>query len=272
MNAKYVDRGDVRLLQFDLLQSDHLSHFTTTIKGGVSSGAYASLNLGNLSDDDSTAVLENRKRLAEAMSVTTDRLFIPHQTHGDKIVVIDSDFLLSDKERQVELLEGVDALITDRKGICIGVTTADCVPVLIFDPKKKVLGVAHAGWKGTASRIAAKTVSSLIEHFESDPAGILVGIGPSISPEKFEVGDEVGRAFEDAGFDLSAISFRNPVTGKLHIDLWMANRLQLQEVGISTCNISVSEICTYSNPELFFSARRQTIHSGRLLTGGVIID
>lgn len=267
---KEIDRQGTVLLQFERLQKHDLFHFSTTIQGGVSEGAYASFNLSFYSGDKFENVLTNRMRLADAAGVSIERLFIPYQTHEDKVLVIDDAFLSLSNKEQMQRLNGIDALITDQKNICIGVTTADCVPLLIFDPGIKVLAAIHAGWKGAMLRIGAKTAKCMIEKFGSNPKNLLVGIAPSISPEKFEVGDEVGEAFEKEGFALSEISFRNSQTGKLHIDLWEANKLPLVEIGIPSENIEIAGICTNSNPDKFFSARRLTIHSGRMITGGVI--
>ena len=262
----------IELLQFDSFPQEALNHFSTTIHGGISQDAYSSFNLSFYSGDKIGNILTNRMRLSNALNVSIEKLFIPYQTHEDKILVIDKDFLSLPNEEQVTELNGIDALITNEKNVCIGITTADCVPLLIFDPHKKVLAAIHAGWKGTALKIGAKTAKQMIEQFGCNPKDLLVGIAPSISPQIFEVGDEVGEAFEKAGFDLSAISFRNPQTGKLHIDLWQANKLPLLDVGILSGNIEIASICTFSNPDRFFSARRQTIHSGRMVTGGIIVN
>ena len=267
-----IEKNGIELLQFELLQKLGLFHFSTTIQGGVSKEAYSSFNLSLYSGDDIQHVIANRLRLADAAGVSIERLLIPYQTHEDKILAIDEVFLSLSNEEQLLQLNGIDALITNRKGVCIGVTTADCVPILLFDPEKKVLAAIHAGWKGTVQRIAAKAVSEMTGRYGCNPQHILAGIAPSISPEIFEVGDEVGKAFTDNGFDLSSISFRNQQTGKLHINLWEANRLQLVDAGLLSENIEVAGLCTYKDPDLFFSARRQTIHSGRMVTGGVITD
>lgn len=267
-----LEKNGIDLLQFELLQKPSLFHFSTTIKGGVGKDAYSSFNLSIYSGDDIQTVITNRLRLTDAADVSIERLFIPYQTHEDKIVDIDHDFLALSYDEQISRLKGVDALITDQKNVCIGVTAADCVPILLFDLEKKVLAAIHAGWKGTVQYIGAKAAKQMIDQYGCEPKNILAGIAPSISPEVFEVGDEVGRAFEDAGFDLSPISFRNPKTNKLHIDLWAANKVQLLDVGILASNIDIAEMCTYSDANRFFSARRQTIHSGRMVTGGVIID
>ncbi len=266
-----IKTKNIEILQFKSFQDANCMHFSTTKHGGVSQGNYESLNLGNFSDDNPECVNENRKRLCETINITSDNLFIPHQTHDTNSLIIDNRFLSMPKEEQRLQMEGIDAIITHQKDICIGVTTADCVPVLLYDQKNKILAAIHAGWKGTAANITAKTIDKMIAKYNSDPRYIIAGIGPSISAEYFEVGDEVGVSFTKARFDLTSISFHNIETNKLHINLWEANKICLTNKGIPHSNIEVAEICTYSNPQLFFSARRQTIHSGRMLTGGMVI-
>lgn len=257
------------LINYSLFTNYNLVSFTTSVKGGVSRDNYSTFNLSKYSNDDINDVLENRRILAQKIGVSVDSLFVPFQTHEDKVKVIDSSFLLlSPKEREKEL-EGFDALITKEKNICIGITTADCVPILIYDPANHILDSAHAGWKGTVLRIGVKMVMKMQEQFGSKPSDLIVGIGPSISSDMFEVGDEVGDVFAKEGFNLDTISYRKPETGKLHIDLWQANREQLLSLGVKEENIEVSGICTFQDTN-FFSARRQTINSGRMITGGVL--
>jgi len=260
------------LLQFDnLRQYSTLKHFSTTISGGVSKGNYSTFNLGGYSGDDSDNINENRRRLTNVLGISQDDLFLPYQTHGDTIQVIDQAFMSLSKEEKKERLTGVDALITNLKNIGIGVTTADCVPVLIYDPENHALGVAHAGWRGTVSCISAKTVQAMMRHFNSNPEKLCVAIAPSICSECFEVGDDVVDAFVNTGFEMDSIAFRNSNTGKIHIDLRVANELVLNRVGVLSSNIEVSDMCTFMQSDKFFSARRQTIHSGRMATGGVLM-
>lgn len=256
-------------LKYSIFDNYNLKLLTTSREKGVSEGSFSSMNLCLHSGDAVENVLENRVLLANMLAVPSQSLFIPYQTHGDQVKHIDCNFLdLCTDDREKEL-HGIDALITQEKGIAIGVTTADCVPISIYDPVNHALGVAHAGWKGTVARIGVKTVERMIETFSSNPSDLLIGIGPSISQEMFEVGDEVGDAFDRAGFTLDKIAFRKPETGKLHIDLWLANLLSLLEVGVEKRNVEVSGICTFKSDH-YFSARRQTIKSGRMFTGGVL--
>lgn len=260
--------NNIPLLRFSSFPDDKLFHFTTTIHGGISKGAYSTFNLGEYCGDSADAVAQNRRSLARLLSV--DEILVPYQTHKDKICIIDEEFLSMRDDERKNCLSGVDALITCQRNICIGITTADCVPVLLFDPQNNVLAAVHAGWRSTADSIVQKVVGLMISRFGSNPANLFAGIGPSISVQKFEVGDEVGDVFKGKGFDLVSISCRNEETGKLHIDLKEANKYQLLDVGILPENIEVSRFCTYSDTDKFFSARRQGIHSGRMLTGGVL--
>ncbi len=254
----------------NLSQYKSLFHFSTTISGGVSTGNYTSFNFGWSSGDLPENIKENKQRLVSILGISQKNLFIPHQTHSDHICIVDRDFLEKTQEEQESLLQDTDAIITNQKGIGIGVTTADCVPVLIYDPVNQVLAAVHAGWRGTVSKIVFKTVRIMIEQLGCQPENLLAGIGPSICLDCFEVGDEVVEAFVDAGFSIEKIGFKNPDTGKYHWDLWRTNELLLNEVGISSDRIEISGLCTVTHPDLFFSARRQTIKSGRMLTGGVI--
>lgn len=257
------------ILRYSLFDNYNLNVFTTTTEGGVSKGNYSSLNLSEFSNDAMDSVEKNREILMQQLCISPDKLFVPYQTHEDKIKVIDAAFLSLSPSDKKEQLNGYDALITNQKDICIGITTADCVPLLIYDPVNHVLAAIHAGWKGTVKCIGAKTIIKMKEVFGSRPEDLLVTIGPSISPQMFEVGNEVGESFENEGFDLKSISFVNEVTQKLHIDLWQANLQPLLDLGVLRANIEISGICTLQN-ETYFSARRQSINSGRMLTGGVL--
>ncbi len=259
------------LLEFENLSKFlSLSHFSTTVHGGVSEGAYTSFNLGFYSGDNPECAYENRSRLASLVDLPIQNLYIPYQTHEDKICVLDENFMtLSDNDKYLSL-NGVDALITNQKNVCIGVTTADCVPVLIYDPVKHILAAVHAGWKGTVAKIVEKTVAKMVDAFGCSTQDMYAGIAPCISQKHFEVGVEVVDAFKEAGFPLEDIGYRNSDSGKMHIDLRLANRILLDEAGMPIQNIETSNLCTYSDSDLFFSARRQTIHSGRMVTGGAL--
>ena len=228
-------------------------------------GNYASFNLSPFSGDDMSAVFDNQSKLAEWLGVDAEKIILPFQTHGTEVKEItDRFFELADEEKR-DYLNGVDAIFTRIPKVCIGVSTADCVPILFYDPTKQIVAAAHAGWRGTCGRIAEKTINALAETYSCHPSDILVTIGPSISAKVYEVGQEVVDNFENAGFDNSEImEIRNT---SIYLDLWKANEQSLLKAGVAAENIEVAGICTFTEHERFFSARRLGIKSGRLLSG-----
>lgn len=237
--------------------------FSTTRQGGYSQGNYGKFNINRYCGDHAAAIAQNRQALCLWLQIDDRHLLMPHQVHLTEIATIDDHFLsLGDEERQ-QRLEGVDAIMTDKAGVCVGVSTADCIPVLLYDSVHHAVCAVHAGWRGTVSRIVEKAVKAMTETYGSQPDDIQAQIGPGISLDSFEVGDEVYDAFAQAGFDMTTISQRQ---AKWHIDLPACNRLQLTAMGVKPERISVLDICTYKSPDTFFSARRLGINSGRIFT------
>lgn len=268
MKMKILRKNKIEMLQFPVLGACcDIFHFCTTRAGGVSEGPFASLNPAIYTDDDPAAIRENLHRLAEAAGVPADRIIVPHQIHGERIGTIDETFLQKKTEEQTALLEGIDALMTDCPGICLAVATADCVPLLLYAPDKKVVAAVHAGWRGTVKRIAQKTVQALCRVYGCEPTQLHAGIGPSIGPAAFEVGEEVVEAFRASGLPVGQLVSRHPENGKAHINLWEANRLQLMEAGVVATNIETAACCTYTHSKELFSARKLGIRSGRILSG-----
>lgn len=192
----------------------------------------------------------------------------PHQVHGCVIREVTDPMTTRDE------LEGVDALVTNVPGVAISVRTADCIPVLLYDPVHKVVAAVHAGWRGTVQCISRKTISEMQRRFGTEPADLETVIGPGIGPESFQVGQEVADAFAQAGFPMEQILKdcgpkcpieTNPMQGGLHIDLWKANQWLLEQAGVGEENIHVSGICTYINNDRFYSARREGIKCGRII-------
>lgn len=179
-----------------------------------------------------------------------------HQIHSDGIAIV------TDITMKRSQLEGIDALITNVRGCAIGVRTADCVPILLYDSVHNVVAAVHSGWKGTVRKIVAKVIHIMHHEFNCNPSDMKAIIGPSISVQFFQVGDEVVDLFETAGFCKDEIVRKygerneNEITTGLHIDLWKANSFLLRGAGIKPENIAVSGICTYSDNR-FPSARRE---------------
>lgn len=266
--------GDNKMLGFELLSSScpHIFHFVTTRQGGCSEGAYTSFNCTDYTGDTLANVLHNRKLLCEALPQQPSELIIPYQVHGTEVRILDSGFSVLTDELKTAMLYGVDALVTDVTGYCLCISTADCVPVLLYDPRRRAIAAVHAGWRGTVQCILQKVLGVMAEVYGTNSQDLLIGIGPSISSASFEVGEEVWQVFAEAGFEMSRISFRNEETGKWHIDLWKANQVQLLDAGVDAAHIEIAGICTYQDCERFFSARRLGIKSGRILSGIQLVN
>ena len=262
--------------------SDDVKAFSTTRHGGVSEGNYASLNINEYCGDSKANTDANRLLLANELGIDTNHIIMPHQTHGVESRIIGEEFVnLPDGVKKM-LLEDVDAVMTTIPGMCIGVSTADCIPVLLYDEEHHAAAAIHAGWRGTQARIVHKAVQEMRMAYQTDPTKLKAVIGPGISLDNFEVGDEVYAAFEQAAFDMSAIAEerikRNPNADdpvkaferKWHINLPLANIQMLTHNGVDEANIINTGICTFDNADNYFSARRLGIESGRIYTGIII--
>lgn len=259
---------DKTMLGYESLGSySNISHFVTTRRGGCSEGAYASFNCSPFHGDEAEHVRKNQEMLRRTLPRMPKELIIPNQIHGTKSLLIDEAFLDATPEWKKEQLQGIDAVMTSEKGCIVCVSTADCVPILLYDKKNEAVAAVHAGWRGTVGYIVGHVLERMRAVWGTDGADVIACIGPSISVESFEVGDEVYESFHKNGFDMSRISCRKVETGKWHLDLWEANRLQLLDFGVPCGQIEVAGICTYIHQEEFFSARRLGIKSGRILSG-----
>ena len=188
----------------------------------------------------------------ESLQISATSIMIPRQTHSTNVCWVDTFGEVPD----------TDAVITDKPGLCIAVKTADCIPVLLFDQRQHRIAAIHAGWRGTVGRIVEKT----LQQMQSRAEDISAIIGPGISLESFEVGDEVYEQFLQAGFPMQRLAKRY---AKWHINLKDANRWLLESNGIT--NIQVSDIDTLTTPD-FYSARRDTINTGRNINGIMIVS
>ena len=187
-----------------------------------------------------------------------------HQVHGTRVAVVDRP----DMTR--EDLDGYDALVTNLRGVAIGVRTADCVPILLFNPDKSVIAAVHSGWKGTVQRIVQKAIYTMKSQFGAEGKDLKAIIGPSIGPDSFQVGEDVVKYFKEQGFPLDKIWFFNegkgdsPIYHGHHIDLIKANNWLLEQAGVAPENIQACGIDTYTD-DSFFSARREGVECGRII-------
>ncbi len=255
------DVASLPLWQFDTLSRlPGLVHFVSGRGGGVSSGEVGTFNLSYQVTDSLENVKENRCRLAQALGITADNLLFPAQTHSNHVVKVQ----LGTTQDEIK---DTDALITNSKELCISVMSADCVPILLYDPVKRAIGAVHAGWRGTVSKILTLTVLAMQQHYDTQPTDLVAAIGPSICPEVYEVGEEVITAVEQAFGTKDSLITRENGQGKGHFNLWEANRIQLLASGVKLANIEVAGICTYQRSDAFFSARRSSNRAGRFSAG-----
>ncbi len=252
---------NLSLWKFENLSAqDKTDHFVSDKNGGVSSEEFATLNLSFSVGDLHENVLKNRSLIADSLVITHDKLFFVSQYHSDQVLTVTEQYDGNPTK--------ADALVTNVKGICICVMGADCVPLLAYDPVKEVVAAIHAGWRGTASSITLKTLQIMKDKFGSQPEDILLSIGPSISQAKYEVGEDVYHSFLELQGEGSKKFFKHDlVTGKYFPDLWEANKDQGLKFGLKGKNIEVAGICTYSNPDKFYSARYFKNKTGRFAAG-----
>ena len=196
-------------------------------------------------------------------------VWMPQQVHGTTIVVVDAHTPM-DKELVRQTVEA-DAVITREKGMWIGVQTADCVPVLLYDPVQGVAAAVHAGWRGTVKHIVGLTLQKMRDEMGCLMQDVYAMVGPSISPEAYEVGEEVADAFRTAGRgDCVLRSLWGPngkqLLAKPHIDLWQCNVRDLMEMGVDLQHIDCTPWCTFEHYREIFSARREGIGTGRIVS------
>ena len=221
---------------------------------------------------------QNRRNLANSLGIDIDKLIVPHQIHGDCSQIIAHEYFNLPANIREQIIEGVDAVMTNEPDVCIGVSTADCIPVLLYDTKHHAAAAIHAGWRGTAKHIVQKTIREMGIVYQTKPQELRAVIGPGISLQNFEVGDEVYEQFANAQFDMERIAKRFRVLQtkegelplKWHLDLKLSNRIDMETMGILPQNIIDEKICTYDNTSDYFSARKLGINSGRIYNGIIL--
>ncbi len=260
--------SDIELYLFENLSAfDSITHFVTSRKGGYSKNHFEGLNIGFNVGDDNWNVLRNRKILSGATNIPLDSFTFANQCHTSNIHFVGNPLRGCGAADEKSSLKNTDGMITSVPGICIAVEAADCVPILLYDSKEHVVAAVHAGWKGTISQIAAKAVENLIHCYGSKPADIFAGIGPSIGPCCYEVGQDVYNEYRYTGFSKKDIIIPAQQQGKFFFNLWQANKNQLIELGVNPGNIETAAICTKCNSEKFFSARASGGKTGRSAAG-----
>ncbi len=249
----------IRYYTFDLLDEAGVLNAAITRRGGVSPQPWDSLNVGGTVGDDPDRVLENRRRMFQALGRTIESLYDVWQVHGAEVVCASAPRRPDEEHRKA------DIILTDQPGVTLLMRFADCVPIFLFDPLKKVVGLVHAGWKGVVQQTAFFAIQAMQRSYGSSPANILAAIGPSIGPHHYEVGPEVvAQVQQTFGADASELlqpSLNQNGGGRAYLDLWSANRLILQRAGVR--RIEIAGICTACAVEDWYSHRAEHGRTGR---------
>ena len=253
---KSQESNGVKYFQFNSLSLPGITQAIFSRHGGLSQAPWSSLNLGGTVGDDPANVKGNLELLLITIGYKSEKLVQVKQIHSADVIVANNP---------MDALKQGDAIITNTPGLLLLMRFADCVPILFVDPVTNAVGIAHAGWQGTVKEVAFHTVRAMEAQFQSNPSDIFAGIGPSIGPDHYEVGEEVIVHVESVFSDhTDTVLLKSKNSVKL--DLWKANEISLKRAGVS--NIEISGICTGCNIEDWYSHRGEKGKTGRF--AGVI--
>lgn len=251
--------GDLPLYQARIIAGlPRMVQGFTTRDGGVSAAPYDTLNLGSHVADSPAAVQTNRQRLWTDLGFQEEQVALAEQVHGDGVALVTEG-------RGSLPMAGADALVTDTPGVLLMLLFADCVPIYLVDPLRKAIGLAHAGWRGAAANLAAKTVRTMTEEFGCRPETCLAAIGPCIGGDSYEVGAEVADRFRSlpGARAVNVVTLRSEFGGTYNLNLRQVVFGQLLHAGIRAASITVCDQDTYRNGRDFFSYRRDGV-TGRM--------
>lgn len=262
-NITYIEKNGVEYIRFKNLDkySDILVHGFTTRRGGVSEGEYESLNMAFNKKDKRENVEENYRRVAKALGIDTENMVLSNQVHDNKIHIVTEADRGKGIYKQSDII-GIDGLMTDKPDVALVTFYADCVPVFLFDPVKRVIALVHSGWRSTLKEISKEAVIKMKKEFGCDQSDIEVAIGPSIGQCCFEVGEEVYEEF------INTFKWCEPyckkVQDKWFIDLHSIIKTSLKTEGIEEDKILIAGVCTKCNKDVFFSHRGDNGKTGTL--------
>ena len=247
----FIQHNGIRYYQFESLQTRHAMF---TRHGGVSPNPWGSLNVGGTVGDDLQRVRENRVLSFQALNCVPESMFDVWQVHSSDVVCARAPRPLGESYRQA------DIILTDSKDVTLFMRFADCVPIFVHDPRNGIIGIAHAGWMGTLRDVANATIDAMKKNYGSNPTDLVACVGPSIGPDHYEIGADVILQVMQKYGDESEL-FLKSHNGKIHFNLWEANRFALARAGVG--QIEVCEICTACHTDDWFSHRAEKGRTGR---------
>lgn len=259
----------VMLIKYDILKD--VPHCFTTRRGGVSEGAVSSLNMSFTRESSHENVIENYRRVADSLGVCYAGMTRVQQKHTNKVIKITENMtgmgISNEFPDDIDISDGYDAMITNVPGVILCTVHADCVPVLLYDEENNAVAAIHSGWRGTALKISSETVKNMILEYGTDPSNIKAVIGPSISIERFETDADVYNEFKNSfcdSFEYLSKRYIYKQGLKYHIFVGGFVYETLLLSGLARENIFLDERCTYNNPDLFFSHRRDKGNTGAM--------
>jgi YfiH family protein len=256
----------------NLSKYKEIKHFVTTRVGESGNPVRKAFNLSFNAGASPHTVVGNRRLLSAALKIPFGGITTAKQVHGHHVRVVGKPMKGKGAGSHDGAMDATDAMVTNIAGICPMILVADCVPILLYDPTKKAVGVVHAGWKGTIGLIAKKTVEAFQEHFDSTPNDMVAGIGPSIGPCCLQVGPEVVVRVEDTLGNQAGYVDNRSADGSGHFDLWKANQEQLLQSGLREENVEVARVCTCCDAShLYFSHRGEKGKAGRFGAGILLL-
>lgn len=266
LQMKQNRQGAAEYLTFPLIEeTGAVRHLFSTRLGGVSDGIFASMNLSYTRGDEKAAVDENYRRIARMLGCEPEDIVCSDQTHTTNIRVVEE----KDKGKGIirpKDYTDIDGLITNVPGIVLATFYADCVPLFFIDTEKKAVGLSHSGWRGTVGRMGQRTIEAMQKAYGTRPEDVVAAIGPSICQDCYEVSEDVADAFyrEFHGPGQGEAILLSKGNGKYQLNLWRANQIVLEEAGVLSEKIQVTDICTCCNPAYLFSHRASQGKRGNL--------
>lgn len=263
-STRIWEQGEVCYLTFRSLECPELVHAFSTRMGGVSKGYFSSMNLSFQRGDEAEAVMENHRRLAQAVGYPYEKLVFSNQVHTTKIHKVTEADCGKGICRDSDIV-GIDGLMTNVPGIPLMTFYADCVPLYFYDPKQRVVALAHSGWRGTVAGMGRVMVEAMKREYGSEPSDTVCAIGPSICQDCYEISGDVAEVFRDAFTEAACADImRDDKNGHYHLNLWKANQYILLQAGITKEHLATTDICTCCNPKLLYSHRASHGKRGNL--------